>query len=89
MAKKAANKSPQEQVLDRGMFKIAQFKKLANKRVNAAIKRIQLVGNLSNKSAYTYTLEEADKIAEALEAAVVEACGRFRSGPSSVNTFQV
>ena len=38
--------------------KQAKFRELAEKRVNNAIKNIQLIGNLSNTSAYSYTEEE-------------------------------
>ena len=39
-----------------------KFKKLAEKRVNNAIKQLKLVGILSNKNNYTYTDEQAKRI---------------------------
>ena len=39
----------------------SKFKKLAENRVNNAIKQIRLVGNLANKSNYTYNEEQAKK----------------------------
>lgn len=44
----------------------AKFVKLANKRVSAALKAIQLIGNLSNRSNYDYTEEDVAKIFRAL-----------------------
>lgn len=38
-----------------------KFKELAEKRVNNAIKNIQLIGNLSNTRAYSYTEEDVKK----------------------------
>lgn len=43
-----------------------KFIRLANKRVNNAIKAIELIGNLSNRSNYDYTLEDAELIFIAL-----------------------
>ena len=43
-----------------------KFVRLANKRVNSAIKAIELIGNLSNRSNYDYTPEDAEKILSAL-----------------------
>jgi len=45
----------------------SKFVELANKRVNKAIKNLQLVGNLANKSNYEYTEEQARKILKALQ----------------------
>ena len=44
-----------------------KFRILAKSRVNKAIKSIQLIGNLANKSHYSYSSEEADQIIAALE----------------------
>lgn len=44
-----------------------KFVRLANKRVPSAIKAIQLVANLSNKSNYDYSDEDASKIVKALQ----------------------
>lgn len=40
---------------------------LGQKRVINAIKAIRLIGNLSNKSNYSYTSKDAEKIIRALE----------------------
>ena len=39
-----------------------KFKKLANARVNKAIKLIKLIGNLSNKSHYSYSKKQSKQI---------------------------
>lgn len=45
----------------------AKFIELANKRVNKTIKDIRLVGNLSNKAAYSYDDTQARKIIKVLQ----------------------
>jgi len=54
-----------------------KFVSLANSRVNRALKDIQLIGNLSNRSNYDYTAEDVDKILKALSKAVQECKNRF------------
>lgn len=44
-----------------------KFVRLANKRVNNAIKAIVLIGNLSNKSNYDYTDDDVAKIFKAIQ----------------------
>lgn len=44
-----------------------RFRKLANKRVNKALKQISLISNLSNKNNYEYTKDEVKQVVEALE----------------------
>lgn len=86
MAKKRTPASA-DRVAERRVIKTQSFIKLVNKRVNAALKKIDLVGNLSNKSSYQYTLEEVDKIGAALEAGVVTCMARFRAGPDKATQF--
>jgi len=43
-----------------------KFVKLATRRVSNALKAIQLIGNLSNRSNYDYTEEDVQKIFKAL-----------------------
>ena len=54
-----------------------KFIELAEKRVNKAIRNINLIGNLSNKSNYSYTEQDVKKIVAALRSAVEEIRGRF------------
>jgi len=59
-----------------------KFIKLAEKRVNNAIKYIRLIGNLSNKSNYSYTDDQVEKIFRALNREIKEAKVRFQEGDS-------
>lgn len=60
-----------------------KFVELAQKRVVKAIKSIRLVGNLSNKSNYSYSTGDAQKIVRALEDEVRTLKKRFESGSTS------
>lgn len=55
----------------------AKFVDLANKRVSKALKGIQLIGNLSNRSNYDYTEEDVAKIIRALQDEVAACRKRF------------
>lgn len=67
-----------------------KFVELAEKRVNRALKDIRLIGNLSNKSNYVYSDEDAKKIIKALKQAVDEVKARFDSkGLDSNDEFKL
>lgn len=55
----------------------AKFVELAEKRVSRAIKDIRLVGNLSNRTNYSYSQEDAKKIIRALRDEVDALKSRF------------
>ena len=55
-----------------------KFRELAEKRVVKAMKAIRLVGNLSNRTNYSYTEEEAKKIVSALQKEVWAVKRRFK-----------
>mgnify|MGYP000387992615 CR=1 FL=1 len=61
-----------------------KFVGLAEKRVTRAIKDIKLIGNLSNKSNYSYTKSDSEKIYRALKKAIDEMKIRFESSGASV-----
>lgn len=63
--------------------KRAKFVELATNRVNRAIKDLRLVGNLSNRSAYVYTEEDARKILRALTREIDDLKSRFRGEEQS------
>lgn len=63
--------------------KADRFRRLANKRVPAAIKRLTHVANLSNRAQYEYTDEQAAKIVAAFEEAVKSLRQRY-SGQRTV-----
>lgn len=49
-----------------------KFQRLAMNRVNKAIKSIELIGNLGNKSLYESTQDERKKIIKAINDSVVQ-----------------
>lgn len=63
-----------------------RFVVLAEKRVARAIKDIRLIGNLSNRSNYTYTDEDVKKIVNALNNELANMKRRFetRNEPEEV-----
>ena len=54
-----------------------KFVNLAQARVNKALKDIQLIGNLSNRSNYDYTDDDVTKIFKALNEEIVACRKRF------------
>lgn len=67
-----------------------KFVKLAEARVSKALKDLQLIGNLSNRSAYDYSEQDVKQIFRALQKALDSAKGRFsESGPGSTSTFRL
>ena len=56
-----------------------KFVELAEKRVSKALKDIKLIGNLSNRSNYSYTDQDVAKIHRALKKAMDEMKARFDS----------
>jgi hypothetical protein len=54
-----------------------KFVELAEARVNRAIKDLQLIGNLSNRSAYEFTEADIKKMFAAVQKAVDSAKARF------------
>jgi|TARA_B110000261_G_C12872803_1_gene273078 hypothetical protein len=54
-----------------------RFVDLAQKRVNKTVNDIRLIGNLSNKTNYSYTEEDVKKIYNALKTALDEMKVRF------------
>lgn len=59
--------------------KRGKFVKLAENRVNRAIKDLRLIGNLSNKNNYSYTDSDIQKIFVALDQEVKNLKARFSS----------
>jgi hypothetical protein len=56
-----------------------KFVELAEKRVQRALKDIKLIGNLSNRSNYSYTDADVKKIHAALKKGLEEMKARFDS----------
>jgi hypothetical protein len=59
-----------------------KFIELAEARVNRAIKDIRLIGNLSNRAAYSFTDEDTKKMFRALVKEIEIAKARFGDGAS-------
>jgi len=57
--------------------KRAKFIELVEARVNRAVRDIRLIGNLSNRSAYTFTDEDVRKVFRAIQKELDAAKGRF------------
>jgi hypothetical protein len=55
------------------------FKRLAERRTNAALERIRVIGNLSNPYAYDYTDEDVRLIFAALELELKATRQKFQS----------
>lgn len=60
-----------------------KFVDLAEARVNRAIKDLQLIGNLSNRSAYEYGDDDVKKIFGALQKELNAAKSRFTGSDGS------
>ena len=54
-----------------------RFKRIAEHRTNEIIKKLSLLGNCSNKSAYEYTEQEVSRIFTAIEKELRQARARF------------
>lgn len=59
-----------------------KFVRIAEARVSRAIKSIQVIGNLGNRSNYDYTEDDVRAIINALQAEVNELKAKFRPGKS-------
>jgi hypothetical protein len=66
-----------------------KFVELATKRVTRTIRDLRLIGNLSNRSAYTYSDEDVKKIVRALQRELETLKGRFSGGESGDSEFRL
>ena len=67
-----------------------KFIKLAEQRVNRALREIRLIGNLSNRSAYISTDDDVRKIFRSLQKELETAKARFGdSDTGSGTTFKL
>ena len=65
------------------------FIELANKRVPKALKALELVCNLGNKSNYTYSKSQTEQIKKALREKVNEVCKKFDISNKNKNHFEL
>ena len=66
-----------------------KFIRLAEKRVNNALKQISLVGNLANKNFYDYDKNQVSKILRALKDEIAKIEKEFDNYNSSINKFKL
>ena len=70
-----------------------KFVQLAESRVNKALKDVQLIGNLSNRSNYDYTDEDVERIFKALNQEIAACKKRFelskRKGGGSTFSLEI
>ena len=66
-----------------------KFKRLAELRVNAALDRIRLLGQLSNRGNYDYTAEQVEMIFKALHKALAETKSKFRESAKDKARFML
>ena len=64
-------------------IKKEKFVRLAEARVSRAIKSIQVIGNLGNRSNYDYTDDDVRAIIGALQAEINQLKGKFKPGRES------
>ena|ERR1700726_4205735 len=57
--------------------KAAKFRSIGTKRVNTALKRIAMIGHLSNRSSYAYTDGDIKKLVSTLRTAIDRMEARF------------
>jgi len=65
------------------------FIELANKRVPKALKALDLVGNLGNKSNYTYSKSQSDQIKKALREKMNEVFNKFDNNSNEEKIFKL
>ena len=60
-----------------------RFHRVAERRTNKILDGLRLLGNTGNKTLYSYTEEEVQKIFSTIERKLIEVKGKFRTGKSS------
>jgi len=62
-----------------------RFRRLATHRTNLVLKRLQVLSNCSNRSAYDYSEEEINKIFYTIEKTVRDAKSKFHYPKEKIN----
>ena len=65
--------------------KRTRFERLAVYRTNEVLKRLKVLGNCGNRSAYEYTEEEIDKIFSTIEKAIKDSKSKFYYPKEKIN----
>jgi hypothetical protein len=55
-----------------------KFKRVASKRVNELLDKLDILGNCANKSNYSYTEEDIQKIFRVIDSKVKEVKSKFK-----------
>lgn len=66
--------------------KLEKFERLAERRVSVVIKKLRLIGNLSNKNNYSYTDNHVKQIIDAIEAELHLLKSRFKEETTKKST---
>ena len=66
-----------------------KFERLAEKRTNEAVKKISLIGNLSNKNNYDYSEEHVKQIIDVLEAEIKSVKDKFKVANETQQKFKL
>src|SRR5438552_872869 len=82
--KKAANSKPSSIEV---MKKAAKFRTIGTKRVNSALKRIALIGNLSSRASYAYSDGDIKKLTATLRTAIDRMEARFTPSSKDTDSF--
>ncbi|MBJ90938.1 MAG: hypothetical protein CMO98_13915 [Woeseia sp.] len=72
---------------NRTIAKQAKFKELAEKRVNAALDKLRLIGNLSDKKSYEYSNDEVEAIFGFLQKELVQIKRKFEPNDNDEESF--
>ena len=67
--KKSLKSKVQKKCINK-MIKRKKFIELGNKRLNATIKQIRLISNLSNKYHYQYSIQDAENLVNSLKQSI-------------------
>ncbi|MCK4540444.1 hypothetical protein KAU09_04810 [Candidatus Parcubacteria bacterium] len=66
-----------------------KFKKLAETRTSEVLRRIKILGNLANKSAYEYDEKDINKIFSAIENTTREMKSKFKVSKKNNYEFKL
>lgn len=62
-----------------------RFKRLASSRTNDVLKRLQVLSNCSNRSAYDYSEDDINKIFQTIEKSVKDSKSKFYYPKEKIN----
>lgn len=66
-----------------------KFKRLASQRTNNVLKAIQVLGNCSNRSTYSYTQDEVNKVFLEIERKLKETKSQFKISSRTNGEFRL